>query len=392
MRTIVVSALAVVAMAGLVAWYYTTHEKVEEQVWVGYSGEARYNRFLAADRLLNAVGVEAESRESFLPTTWLPAASDTILMRASATVATGEEFDALTAWVNDWGGHLVLLPPREPNAAVDDLLAYFGLSLEAVEPVDSDAADDDDADAADDASAEDTSADDESSADDDYDYVVFLSHTYYRIRSDREDAVTTLSDDLGNIAVRVAEGNGYVTVVASPAYFTNDFLDEADHARLLLDVVAGYLDPGKVWLIFQASFPSLGEIIWQSAPYLVVSLFALFLFWLWATMPRFGPKVLPDSEVRRSINEHVSAAGTFTWRNAGSKALLESAVTALINDAERRHPGIGRLPMEKQAESLAHLTGIDTNVIFSALIAADGERPREFTDNIQLLQTIRKAL
>ena len=375
------SALAVLATAGLVAWYYATHEKVEEEIWVGYSGEARYNAFLAADRLLNAVGVEAESRESFLPTSWLPAASDTILMRASATVATGEEFDTLTQWVSDRGGHLVILPPREPSAAVDDLFANFGLSLEYIEPDETDPADD--------------SADDDAEAtspDDEYDYEVFLSHTDYRIRTDRDDAVATLSDDLGNIAVRVADGNGYVTAVASAAYFTNDLIDDADHARLLLDVVAGYLDPGKVWLIFHASFPSLGELIWQAAPYLVTSLAALFGLWLWATMPRFGPRVLPDSEDRRSINEHVSAAGAFTWRNAGSEALLESAITALINDAERRHPGIGRLPMEKQAESLGHLTGIDPNVIFNAMIAADGERPREFTDNIQLLQTIRKAL
>ena len=385
MRTIVGSALAVLATAGLVVWYYATHEKVEEEVWVGYSGEARYNAFLAADRLLNAVGIEAESRESFLPTNWLPEASDTILMRASATDATGEEFDALTQWVSDWGGHLVILPPREPSAAVDDLFANFGLDLEYVEP--------DEADPTDDTDANDAETEAEvASEDKEYDYEVFLSHTDYRIRTDRDDAVATLSDELGNIAVRVADGNGYVTVVASAAYFTNDLIDDADHARLLLDVVAGYLDPGKVWLIFQASFPSLGELIWEAAPYFVMSLAALFGLWLWATMPRFGPRVLPDSEDRRSINEHVSAAGAFTWRNAGSEALLESAITALINDAERRHPGIGRLPMEKQAESLGHLTGIDANVIFNAMIAADGERPREFTDNIQLLQTIRKAL
>lgn len=383
MRTVVVSALVLLATAGLAAWYYSTHEKVEEEVWVGYSGEARYNVFLAADRLLNAVGIEAESRESFLPTNWLPEASDTILMRASATVATGEEFDALTRWVSDRGGHLVILPPREPGTAVDDLLAYFGLSLE---PADHDDSGPDDIEPEADRDSADVPAGEE------YDYEVFLSHTYYRIRNDRDDAVTTLSDDLGNIAVRVADGNGYVTVVASAAYFTNDFIGDADHARLLLDVVAGYLDPGKVWLIFQASFPSLGELIWQAAPYFVVSLVALFVFWLWASVPRFGPRQLPDSEGRRSISEHVSAAGAFTWRNAGSRALVASAVTALIDDAERRHPGIGRLPLAQQADSLAHLTGIDVNVIVNAMIAADGQRPREFTDNIQLLQTIRKAL
>jgi hypothetical protein len=224
------------------------------------------------------------------------------------------------------------------------------------------------------------------------DYALMLAHADYRIETARHDAVAALSDDAGNVAVRVAEGDGYVTVVASGDFFSNMLIDEADHARLLLDVVAGYLDPGKVWLIFQSSFPSLGDVIWETAPLLVISLVALFSLWLWAKTPRFGPKLEPAGEDRRSISEHVSAAGAFTWRHAGSEVLANSAVTALLHAAERRHPGIGRLSSEKQAQSLAHLTGLDVELIFNALISAGRERPREFADTIQLLQTIRKAL
>jgi putative intracellular protease/amidase len=41
---------------------------------------------------------------------------------------------------------------------------------------------------------------------------------------------------------------------------------------------------------------------------------------------------------------------------------------------------------------LAHLTGIDQQKVLDAMLAAGGDRPRDFTDNVQLLQTIRKAL
>ena len=128
-----------------------------------------------------------------------------------------------------------------------------------------------------------------------------------------------------------------VTVVAGADFFSNRLIDEADHARLLLDVVAGYLDPGKVWLVFESSFPSLWQILWDAAPYLILSLAALFGFWLWAAVPRFGPKLEPGVEDRRSINEHVTAAGAFTWRHAGSEALARSAVNAMLQAAERRH-------------------------------------------------------
>ena len=379
MRVVVVSAMIVLGAAGLATWYLATHEKIEEEVWVGYRGEARYNPFLAAERLLIGVGVEAGSRESFRPSRWLPPARDTLVMRASAGVSTGDEFDSLTAWVTDYGGHLVLLPPSQPGDAVDNLLAFFGLKLVVPEP---EVAGD----------ATELAAHLDPRAVENVDYALMLAHADYRIETARYDTVATLSDDAGNIAVRVAEGDGYVTVVASGDFFSNMLIDEADHARLLLDVVAGYLDPGKVWLIFQSSFPSLGDLIWEAAPLLVLTLAALFGLWLWATMPSFGPRAEPAAEDRRSISEHVSAAGAFTWRHAGSEVLADSAVTALLHAAERRHPGIGRLAAEKQAESLAHLTGLDVELIFNALISAGRERPREFADTIQLLQTIRKAL
>ena len=67
MRAGIVSVLVVAAVAGLGSWYFATHEKIEEEVWVGYRGEARYNPFLAAERLLAGLGIEVESRETFRP-------------------------------------------------------------------------------------------------------------------------------------------------------------------------------------------------------------------------------------------------------------------------------------------------------------------------------------
>lgn len=381
MRAGLVSAAVITVAAAIGTWYVTTHEKIEEEVWVGLRGEARYNPFLAAERLLSGLGIESASRESFRPSRWLPAATDTIVMRAGAGVATGAEFDSLTEWVTAYGGHLVLLPPRQTSNAVDDLLSYFGLEFVALQP----------------ASLEESIADGEagdamSLEPDVADYTLSLPDAGYRIVSNRADPTARVSDGEGIVAIRVTEGAGYVTVVASGDIFTNALLDEADNARLLLDVVAGHLEPGKVWLVFQSSFPSLGAVIWERAPFLLVSLALLFGFWLWAAMPRFGPKLEPVAEDRRSIGEHVQAAGAFTWRHAGSPALAHSAVEGLLNAAERRHPGIGRLSREEQAQSLAHLTGLDAERIFSALTPAGRERPGDFTEQIQLLQSLRKAL
>ena len=48
------------------AWFFTTHEKRIRHEYTGYRGEARVNNYLAADLLLNELGVEADGRERVL--------------------------------------------------------------------------------------------------------------------------------------------------------------------------------------------------------------------------------------------------------------------------------------------------------------------------------------
>lgn len=383
MKPALTTSIVLVLIAAVVSWFLLTHERKEEVYYTGYTGEARWNRYLAAERLLNALGIEADTRDAFQPTDWLPAPTDTLVIPVNPTIMTPAESHALYSWVEVDGGHLVILPPDELNDDVHEFMTTFGFDYEyrhdAAEEIEEDVVADEDANA----SAE---------SDDVYDYTVALSSTPYRISNQWGGDVVTLEDELGNIAARSSLGNGFVTVLGSASYFTNAYIEDADHARLLLDVVAGYVDPGIVWFVSQAAFPSLAEVIWVSMPYVVITLLAGFLLWLWAALPRFGPKVEPITDDRRSIGEHISAAGSFEWRHDGAKALADSVVNAVLHEAERKHPGIGRLPADKQAQSLAHLTGIDAQVILDAFTAAGEPRPREFTENIQLLQTIRKAL
>ena len=165
-----------------------------------------------------------------------------------------------------------------------------------------------------------------------------------------------------------------------------------NHARLLVDAVAGYVEAGMVWFVYESAYPSLWRVIWTSAPYFVSSLAILLLLWLWSITPRFGPAIRPEPAVRRSIIEHVGAAGQFVWRNHGAKALAESSTAAVMHEAESLHPGIGRLSMENQAKQIAKLTGLSAQDIMDVLVNQDIPRHREFTHNMQALQRIRKKL
>jgi len=378
MRQSTVALLLVLAATAFAAWFFTTHEKRVSHEFTGYRGEARINDYLAADLLLNELGVEAESLSSLTPSEWLPESSDTIVSRLSMSIAVGPERNLLTNWIAD-GGHLVLLPPQQQSGVADEFLNELGFRLVTVEDEDRE--------------NQNARLGDEEIAADSHEYLIDLDDTGFRIETPGDYTLGAyLSDDLGIVAARRSWVDGYVTVVASASYFTNFSIDASSHARLLMDTVAGFVEPGKVWFIYDASYPSLWQVIWANAPYVVIGLAIVLILWLWSIMPVFGPAIRPDSAVRRSIIEHVKAAGRFVWRNHGAKALADSSTAAVMHEAEYKHPGIRRLSAQDQARQIAKMTGLTAQEILDVLVTHNAPRHREFTHNMQALQRIRKQL
>ncbi len=377
MRRSTLFLLSILAATLLFSWFVSSYEKVTRTEFTGFSGEARINKFLAAELLLRDVDIDAESVASLKPSSWMPENTDTVVTQLSSNIALGADREQLMLWV-DYGGHLILFPPQQPSEFTDELAQQFGFRFVAVE-VDYDNLE------------EERSGDEEDT--DDYSYFIDLDYTLYRIEATDPDPVFAfLSDDKGSVALRRSWGDGFVTVLADSSFFTNYSLNNLDHARLMLDVVAGYLDPGKVWLVFDASFPPLWRRIWMAAPYFVIGFFVLLFAALWSRMPSFGPTILPEPPVRRSILEHVRAAGHFAWRNDGSYELSRSAATALIHDAESRHPGISQLAADKQARRLSQITGLDAQDILDALTDRGNPRHREFIQHMQSIMKIRNEL
>ena len=377
MRQSTVAWLTVLVCTIFAAWFFTTHEKISKQEFTGYTGEARVNDFLAAGLILKELGIESDARSSLTPSEWLPEYGDTLVARLSPAFSVESERELLTYWVSS-GGHLVLLPPEQESRVVDEFLGRLGFQLFLIETEEDDEMGD-----------EGQSEDEQES----YDYLVDLENTRYRIDVTFEDGIgATLSDDEGIVVARREWGDGYVTVAANSRYFSNRSIDESDHARLLLDTVAGYIEPGHVWFIYDAAFAPLWQLIWDNAPYIVISLAVILVFWLWSIMPKFGPAIRPESLARRSIIEHVGAAGHFAWRNNGASVLAASSAAAVMHDAETRHPGISRLSAQSQARQLAKMTGLPAQAIADALTGSGQPRQRDFTHDMQALQRIRKKI
>lgn len=369
--------LLIVLVAVLIgSWAISNYERVPSSEYVGWQGEARFNDFFAAELLLEELDIDSDSQATLKPSQWLPDSADTIVTQLSAAFSGEEESLLLTEWVEN-GGHLILLPPPDLTYEVEDYLATLGFSFYEVED-------------------EEEQENEEAAGDEDeedYDYLVNLDLARYRI-SDlyEDDSATTVSDDFGAIVMRRELGNGVVTVVSSEYFFTKSELREADHARLLLDIVAGEFDSGQVWFIYSTEFAPLWALIWAAAPAVVLSAALLIVLWLWSVIPRFGPRRGTHIEGRRSIIEHMSAAGRFMWKKHGAKHLCLASTQAVIRSAERTAVGIGRKSRQEQAQLIARITGQSPQFVLDAINATDASSHREFTQQIQRLQQLRKKL
>lgn len=383
MRAFLTIAVPLLIVAALATVFLLTHERREDEVYVGFSGEAARNPFYAAERLLEELGIDAGSRANLVPTDWLPPGSDTLMLRGGSELAAGDELTTLYDWVALEGGHLVLLAPVDDGTAAEPLFRAFGLGFTAPDA---------------DVAVGIAPRQDETPPEADG-YALSQPYSSRRLlvhgspdTDVTEQDMVSVADEHGYLAVRLTVGNGFVTAVATPGFFANTSIERFDHARLLLDTLAGYVDPGKVWFIYGIAYPSLLALIWQAVPQLTLTLGLLLLLWLWAAMPRFGPRIAPPGEDRRSVLEHVRASGEFAWRHDGAETLTAAVRSALIDAADRRHPGIARLSLEKQAERIAHLTGRSVAEV-DALLAPDAvERPAEFANVIHGLKDLRKSL
>lgn len=372
--------LAVGAACALFAWWFLlTHERVTESEYVGYQGEARLNEFLAAELLLRHFDIESDGRPSLVPGDWLPDTSDTLVARISGTIALGEGRDLLLDWMAA-GGHLILAPPVEGSQVTADFVDSLGFQYSDV----------------DDSGVLDNDGDRDSGVieePDSLDYFFGPGAMRWRIEPN-DDGVfeATLSNDTGIVAARREWGDGFLTVLSDAGFFMNGPIAESQHGRLLLDLVAGYVSSGKVWFIYSSDFPSLWQVLWSNARYAVICFAAAVLIWLWSIVRRFGPRSSPESLSRRSVMEHISAAGHFVCRHQNAQSLIAESSAALLQEAERRHPGISRLPMVMQARQLARITGIPDDDIQDALVSHGEPGRREFVQTIQAIHRIRKAL
>lgn len=361
-RAVGIIALVLVA---LLVGSWAQLEWVEIEVDTGHGPEALRNGFLAAERFLNAQGVETETVEGVALFDALPPVEDALMITAPRESLSPRRRDAVVEWV-EAGGVLFAVAHSvydfESEASADGLLDALGLFL--VDPddeVDETEADGDGegeavGEAAHDDDATESPAEDEATKKDAEGEEQDLPETFGELLSlafappacreddglDRVSISAPIEAEMvleldGPYALRVAEsqledayfsereqlialryGEGLVVTLTTAAPFTNRRIHCHDHAWFLWYAVE---DRRKVWLLHDPDAPGLHDLAMAHLPGTTIGLGVLILLASARASLRFGLAEPSGRARRRGRLAHLEASARFQHRRGGFGAL-----------------------------------------------------------------------
>ena len=302
---------------------------------VGFKGAARANPYLAAERLLDASGIDARTGASWagsldpVGTLVVPASFLNSRMR----------IQQVDSWVRD-GGHLIILRERgesfwndfakraggDVEEANNNLATWLEETLGVVEREESE-------DVGDRAVAIDAESFELAVATD-----RVFDLTFERYPGEFGDADSEEEAAEGHQLLSLVLDDGRITLLAEAQPFRNRYIGDEDHAALLLALV-GLSPSGPVVFVYGGGV-SFFQMLWERGWAGLLGIAAVLVIWLWRNLPRFGPaaRSAPDT-VHSGYLRHVEAVGDFLWRNGRALTLLEPLRREIMDAFEHHKAG-----------------------------------------------------
>ncbi len=432
-------ALTVLVLAGgTYAWFHFMEKR-----WLAIphqSVETLRNPLLAAERLLATRGYDARADLTLPLLLQQGLTPGTVMLTDNRGMVTVAQAEALLAWVAD--GNTLIVRPQWAYLADDDdeaadeeaitelverdpIGVWFGVNQTSRPVPDTASSSDANADAKNPAPADDSGkTDTDSNANGDgkkdgkadkkaakksttkpakrpieYAHVqlpnapheLLIRRNYSRLINAEDGPDPALTDATGETIQIFAEGDGHVVFLASEP-FTNQSIGAADHAELLLALVA-LGDNGKsVRFITELDMPAWYDALWQHFRWALIGAAVVLLTWLWRAVVRFGPLQAEPDPARRAQLEHVQASARWLWRLSGGREQLLTAVRTDVEAVLLRHlPSLRRLPEAARHQQIAEHCALPLADVVFALQAPAAQLPVDFTRQIHLLQLMRQT-
>jgi hypothetical protein len=346
--------LALVAIG--VIWFVSVYERVPAREWVGPTGEARRNPFLAAERFAARMGLPARQLRS-LPDLDRLEPGSVLLMPNRRQALDPRRVREIAAWV-DAGGHLIA--EAELMGVADPLFELVGVQRKSAprppKPV-----------------------------------PVDLGGRKLSVSILAPMTLESPGAKEPSRFVTFGHGKGRVSAAASFHFARNGLIGSNDNAefvwRLLQLAPAAelqvYLRPERL---------SLWGFLKEHAAPVLAAAAALLVLWLWRIAPRFGP-VRPDAApARRRLLDHLRASGRYYWARGLRAPLVSAARDAALRRISRAQPDFAAAPAAERLARLSVLAGIEREAAERFMSAGQNLRGADFIRIMHTAQRIHSAL
>jgi hypothetical protein len=360
-------AVAFALLGGAAVWLLTRIEFEPRREWTGYQGEARRNAWLAAERLLDRMGMDVHHMRAVPELHDLPQRA-TLVLTAPREVLSANDRERVLAWVG-YGGHLVVEAERLESA--DPLLDELEVARKPAKTGKG--------------SSEPFVFTLPQSPD------PIKAQLYAPLSLNAPQATAGARNASATLLVHFPRIKGQVTALGTLSFARNHSIGQFSHAELLWQIMRFAPNSKTVYFFDGPRKLSLFDWLREQAWPALAGFGLLLALWLWRVVPRFGP-LAPDPEpARRRLLDHLRASARFLWSRGGGDALAESAREAVLRRLARAQPDFAGLPAAERAKRLAALGVTQAEARF-VLEPQRAPRPDVFAGLIGLYQYIHQQL
>lgn len=419
--TIIILSVALTLFGVIVLWlaidnWEENYKTIQRYEYTEYTPDAKRNRFLAAEKLLRGLDIDAQSIETIVELPDSLPLDGTVIMGSSANGWSEDRRDDYLDWI-DAGGHLVMVATTGYNydlrSSQDPMLDYFG--VQPFEP-EYDFIGDFNQTTADDDTGTNLPPDAQSSQSSAYDsgqitaqwlneqsYQLRLYPDYYlrhKFQQRVNPPIWSTGNDNGSVILVFSYGYGYLTVVSDLSWINNQRIAKLDHGAFfwqLLQPQASHADTlktpdslGAVWLQYLDIGPRWWWLLWDAIWSVLIAALIILIALLWASTLRIGPPIPEPDTGRRSLLEHVIASARFRWRLRQQSQLLSHARQRIEWQMLRQHPGWQRLEEDERITILAEQHDLKPKTVEFALLRPV-QTEREFVTAICTLQKLQST-
>jgi len=399
-------------LLGLLAWgLYSSIETYEETEHSGWSREALYNPYLAAQLFMTQSGFEVTDVDSLVKLEQLDGLG-TLFFSDANQVQTPRQLDQVMAWLESGGN--VIYSANEVEHDDDLLLQAFAVDVEWREQ--------------------------DAESDDDQRPLSEILREYNRqveAGKSREEVVDSLGepkpsltkvrfgDDIGELEIafdsaRVLRhvsvddsdaevkfqpfswlnsehgihlmqfevGEGLLTILSDPGIWSSYQIDRYEHAYLLWLLSS---DEGGFAILRSVLRESIWTLMARNASEFLIAAGLLSAVLMWHLASRFGRLLPRDLSRRRALGEHFSSLSHYLWKRRRSAYLLAALRQSVLRRASLTLGGFAQADQAAQFELIAERCDLQPEVI-ARVFGNDDFNEASFVVAVRLLKHIEQSL